>query len=323
MKYRKLGGTGLVVSEIGFGTWGLGGNAYGKVDDAVSIAALQCAFDNGITFYDTSDLYGNGHSEEVLGQALHKGRDKLVICTKVGLLPHSGFEMPCDFSPQHIREGLEASLRRLKTEYVDLYLLHSPTMEMLRRDDQIVATLKALKQSGKIRSYGISARSPGDALSSLQEFDFAAAQVNFNLIDQRAIDNGLFALAREKQVGIIARTPLCFGYLTGKLTGDEKFSGLDHRANWPAEQLKRWADAPDLFTFLNEGRDRTPAQLALRFCLDQETVSTVIPGMMNESEVLENIRSVAMPSLQSDELERIRLIYQHHDFYDKNAKQGR
>ena len=320
MKYRTLGTTRLTVSEIGFGTWGLGGNSYGPVDDAVSIAALRCAHEAGITFYDTSDLYGNGHSEEVLGEALQAVRQEIVICSKVGLLPHTGFDMPCDFSAEHIREGLEASLRRLRTDYVDLYLLHSPTLEVLRRDERIVATLRELKSTGKIRSYGISARSPEDAHAAISEFDFSAAQVNFNLIDQRAVDNGLFARARDKGVGIIARTPLCFGYLTGKLTGTEEFTGMDHRNNWPADQLQRWAAAPDLFTYLNDGKARTPAQLALRFCLDHEGVSTVIPGMMNPFEVQENVRASELVSLDEDELERIRLIYRSKTFYDKSIK---
>ena len=322
MKYRKLGATGLEVSEIGFGTWGLGGNSYGPVDDAVAMDALRCAFDAGLTFYDTSDLYGNGHSEELLGTSLRNVRNKIVICTKVGLLPHTGFEMPSDFSPRHIRAGLEASLKRLQTDYVDLYLLHSPTLEILRQDERITATLRELKSSGKIRFYGISARSPDEALAATREFDFSAVQVNFNLIDQRAIDNGFLAYAAEKQIGVIARTPLCFGYLTGKLTGKITFKGIDHRSNWPADQLKRWAAAPDLFAFLNNGNDRTPAQLALRFCLDHPSVSTVIPGMMHRREVTEDAAAVDIHPLERDELERIKLIYKNHTFFDKKAKQG-
>ena len=323
MKYRKLGNTGIEVSEIGFGTWGLGGNSYGPVNDDVSKAALRFAFESGVTFYDTSDLYGNGHSEEVLGDALHDVRDKIIISTKVGLLPHTGFEMPCDFSPSHIIQGLEASLRRLRSKYIDIYLLHSPTIAMLREDSAIVATLQTLKESGKIRAYGISARSPDDCLALIQEFGFKVIQVNFNMIDQRTIDNGLFDLAFEKRVGIIGRTPLCFGYLTGKLHGNEKFEGIDHRANWPAEQLERWAKAPDLFSFLNQRKNRTPAQLALRFCLDYKSVSTVIPGMMNRSDVKENIQASSLEALNADEMERIKLIYENNIFYDNTAKQRR
>ena len=323
MKYRKLGNTGIEVSEIGFGTWGLGGNSYGTVDDNVSKAALRFAFDSGITFYDTSDLYGNGHSEEVLGDALHDVRDKIIISTKVGLLPHTGFDMPCDFSPAYIRQGLDASLRRLRSDYIDIYLLHSPTIGMLREDSAIVATLQDLKEAGKIRAYGISARSPDDCLASIQEFDFKIVQVNFNMIDQRAIENGLFDLAFEKKIGVIARTPLCFGYLTGKLHGNEVFEGIDHRANWPVEQLQRWAKAPDLFSFLNQGKNRTPTQLALRFCLDHKSASTVIPGMMNCNEVRENILASSLEALNAEEVARVKLIYESNLFYDKTAKQGR
>ena len=129
------------------------------------------------------------------------------------------------------------------------------------------------------------------------------------MIDQRAIENGLFALAKEREVGIIARTPLVFGYLTGKLDGNEQFQGIDHRTNWPKEQLQRWAKAPNLFSFLYEGKDRTPAQTALRFCLEHSAVSTVIPGMMNINEVRENTEASDMPPLTDEEMERIRRIY--------------
>lgn len=321
MKYRKLGNTGIEVSEIGFGTWGLGGNSYGPVDDNVSKAALRFAFDSGITFYDTSDLYGNGHSEEVLGDALHDVRDKIIISTKVGLLPHTGFDMPCDFSPAYIRQELDASIRRLRSDYVDIYLLHSPTIEMLREDREIVATLQTLKEAGKIHAYGISVRSPDDGLVAIQEFGINVVQVNFNMIDQRAINNGLFDLAYEKKVGVIARTPLCFGYLTGKLHGNEKFEGIDHRANWPVDQRQRWAKAPGLFSFLNQGKNRTPAQLALRFCLDHKSVSTVIPGMMNCNEVRENALVSSLEALNAEEVARIKLIYENNSFYDNSAKQ--
>lgn len=320
MKYRPLGQSGLEVSEIGFGTWGLGGNSYGPVDDAVSKAALRAAFADGVTFYDTSDLYGNGHSETILGEALGEVRSRIIISTKVGLLPHTGFEMPCDFSPRHIRAGNEASLRRLKTDYIDLYLLHSPTLDILRQADDIIPTLEELKAAGRIRAYGVSVRSPSDALAAVREFGFQALEVNFNLIDQRALDNGLFALALESRVGIIARTPLCFGYLTGKLDGRENFTHLDHRANWPAEQRERWAKSPNLFAFLNAGKPRTPAQLALRFCLDQPAISTVIPGMMNPAEVAENVVSSALDPLGPEELARIMLIYSSNVFYDQQAK---
>lgn len=320
MRYRKLGNLDIDVSEIGFGTWGLGGNSYGPVDDQVSKTTLQFAYDNGITFYDTSDLYGNGHSEEILGKTFRGVRDKVIIATKVGTLPHSGFHMPQDFSPRYIRKGIEASLKRLQTDYIDLYQLHSPPRDLLENGDCGLETLRMLQKEGKIRTFGISVRSPDDGLTAIEKFNFPVVQVNFNLIDHRAIENGLLELAKRRNTGVIARTPLCFGYLTGKLTGNDKFKGLDHRMNWPKEQLQRWASAPNLFAFLNQGKDRTPTQLALRFCLDQEAISTVTPGMMNCSEVEENIEASTLEALSAQEMERIKFIYKSHIFYDPSCK---
>lgn len=321
MKYRPLGKTGIIVSEIGFGTWGLGGDAYGPIDDRVSIQTLQTAIDHGITFFDTSDLYGDGRSEEVLGRALQDVRKNVVICTKVGLLPHTGFSMPYDFSPQSIRKKIQDSLRRLKTDYVDLYLLHSPTIDILTKHPEPLEVMAELQKAGLIRSYGVSVRSPAEGFVAIQQFDIAAIEVNFNLIDQRAIENGLFDLAQKVQMGIIVRTPLCFGYLTGHLSGDEQFEGIDHRTNWPSRQLKRWAKAPGCFSSLAESRKSTISQFALRFCLEQESISTLIPGMMNPDQVLENVLSSQLESLTAEEKTQIHNIYQANTFYDKNAKQ--
>lgn len=318
MKYRNLGKTGYTVSEIGYGTWGLGGNAYGPVDDNEAKKALKLAFEKGVNFYDTSNLYGNGHSEELLGDVFKDFRDKIIIATKGGTLPHTGFYMPQNFSARHLESALEGSLKRLKTDYVDIYQLHSPTIADLEGNN-VIETLERFKAQEKIKEYGISVRSPGDGKIAIEKYNFPVVQVNFNMIDQRAFENGLFDLAKKKGVGIIVRTPLVFGYLTGKLDGNEQFQGIDHRSNWPKEQLKSWANSPKLFSFLYQ--ERTPVQAALRFCLDFDTVSTIIPGMMNIAEVEENVKSSEMRHLSSEEHQRIQQLYQSHNFYDKSAKQ--
>jgi aryl-alcohol dehydrogenase-like predicted oxidoreductase len=321
MKYRMLGSTGIEVSEVGYGTWGIGGNAYGRVDDEESKKALQFAFESGINFYDTADLYGNGHSEQLLGEVFRDVRDRVIIATKGGTLPHSGFYMPQDFSSRHLREALEGSLKRLKTDYIDLYQLHSPQLLDLEVNTDIIDTLETFKSEGKIRSYGISPRSPQDAVAAIQQFGFAVIQVNFNLIDQRATETGLFKIAAEKNVGIINRTPLVFGYLSGKMTGNEQFNGIDHRANWPKEQLKRWAESPNLFDFLYEkDKGRTAVQAALLFCLAHKEISTVIPGMLKSGEVEENVKASELPPISKAEIEKVTEIYRNHEFYDKNAK---
>ena len=320
MRYRRLGRSGLLVSEVGFGTWGLGGTSYGPVDDEESRRALELAFDRGVTFYDTSDLYGDGHSEEVLGQVFADRRGQVQIATKVGTLPHSGFYMPQDFSAARIVAGVEASLRRLRTDYLDLYQLHSPQMA-LSNWDEILETLRRLRTDGVIREYGISARSPADAATAIERHGFGVVQVNFNLIDHRAIDGGLLALCAAREVGVIARTPLCFGFLSGRLTGDETFPPGDHRANWPREQLRRWAGAPVLFNPLCDGRGRTLVQLALQWCLSESAVSTVIPGMLTRAEVEENIAVEPLGALSDGDREAIRAAYRAHVFYDPAAKQ--
>lgn len=321
MRFRTLGATGLSVSEIGFGTWGLGGDSYGTVDDAQSRRVLEGAFDRGVTFYDTSDLYGAGHAERVLGEALGAVRDSIVIATKGGLLPHTGFAMPQDFSASHLRAALMRSLDRLRTDYVDLYQLHSPELSLLRRHPEILDTLRAFREDGLIRHWGLSARSPADAAAALAEFEFPVIQVNFNLIDHRAVDSGLLDAAAAQGVGVIARTPLCFGYLSGRLTGNERFdSGRDHRANWPQDQLRRWAEAPGLFDPLVRSRGCTPAQFALLFCLAQPAVSTAIPGLMSMAELDEDIGACALDPLTEDELAEIDAIYRSRQFYDPAAK---
>lgn len=324
MKYRLLGQTGISLSEIGFGTWGLGGDSYGPTDDQTSIAALHRAIEKGINFFDTSDLYGNGHSEVVLGRALAGRRDQVVISSKVGLLPHTGFFMPTNFSAGHIQKGLEASLLRLGTDYIDLYHLHSPSLSDLQDIPEIMQTLRDLQAAGKIRAFGLSARSPGDALSAIKDFklNFSFIQINYNMIDQRAAENGLFALAQKCGVGIIARTPLCFGYLTGKLTASQIFGPGDHRANWPFDQLRLWANAPGLFNDLfGADKGRTATQLALRFCLEEPAVTTVIPGMLTPAEVDENSSASDLPPLSGSDLSEISTIYRSHTFFDQTSKQ--
>jgi aryl-alcohol dehydrogenase-like predicted oxidoreductase len=287
------------------------------VDAALEL--LHQAFDRGVNFYDTSDLYGDGKSEELLARAFSGVRDRVLYATKGGTLPHSGFTMPQDFSRAHLCEALEGSLKRLKTDYVDLYQLHSPTMEDLERED-CVETLEGFKRSGKVKEYGVSVRSPMDGKIAVEMFGFRSVQVNFNLLDQRARECGLFDAARALGAGLICRTPLCFGFLSGKLKGTEQFTEGDHRANWPENQLKCWAEATSLFSCLTEGKGRSYVQLALLYCLAQEAITTVIPGMMKASEVLEDLGTLDLPPLTQGELDEIKKIYDSNVFYDKSAK---
>ena len=262
MRYRQFGHTRLRVSEIGFGTWGLGGThgdsvAYGRTDDRQSLAALRRAFDRGINFYDTADFYGLGHSEQLLGAAFGGLRRHVVIATKAGFVD----ARTQDFSPNHIETALDASLRRLRTDYVDLFLLHSPPLETLERQSDTWDCVERLRGIGKARAIGISVRSPDDGLAAVAQFAPDAIEVNFNLADQRALQNGLFERCAHQGVGVIVRTPLCFGFLTGAFAQQDEFGESDHRANWSVEQRARWNEAAELFQARAVGQ--TPAQFAL------------------------------------------------------------
>ncbi|MBI4179767.1 aldo/keto reductase [bacterium] len=323
MKNRLLGKTGLAVSEIGFGTWGIGGAAdgdvaYGPTDDEESKRALERAYDLGVTFYDTSDLYGFGHSERILGSVFKKVRDKVVIASKSGFIRQDG-DLKQDFSIQRIRQSLEESLRRLQTDYIDLYQLHSPPVDVIEQDPAILETLRSLQRAGKIRAFGISARSPDEARLAVQNWGVPCVQVNFNLTDQRVVENGLMDLCRKEDTGLIIRTPLCFGFLVGTYSANTPFDPRDHRSKWPAQQLEAWAGAPNVFSPLLNYPHQTPAQLALRFCLSYSSVSTVIPGMLTADQVTENSSASALGPFTDAERSTLEEAYKRHTFFVKKS----
>lgn len=317
MQYRTLGATGIRVSEIGFGAWGIGGDAkgavaYGPTDDGESKRALRHAFDSGVTFFDTADFYGFGHSEEVLGAGLAQVRHQVLMATKVGMLDAEGRQ---DFSVTHIRRSLEQSLKRLGTDYVDLYQLHSPPIKLVEDDGAILDCLDGLRRDGKIRAFGISVRSPEDGLKAAQ-LGFQCLQVNFNLLDQRAAENGLFEMCLRNNIGVIGRTPLCFGFLTGHYSARDNFAASDHRSRWKPEQRDKWAGAYPMFlSALRNPTAQTPAQFALRFCLSFKAVSSVIPGMLTAAHVDDNVGASGIGALTDQERSDIMAIYREHSFF--------
>lgn len=315
MKYRSLGNSGIIVSEIGFGAWGIGGitkgaTSYGPTDDEQSKSALLCAFRQGINFYDTANVYG--HSEELIGSVFRDLRGKVKIATKAGFREHLG---PQDFSLKNLRNSLHESLRRLQTDYIDLFLLHDPPV-YLKEITEAIGHLVQFKKEGKIIEFGISARSPNDGLVFAKEFDLPVLQVNFSLIDQRIIENGLFDLAQKKKIGLIGRTPLNFGFLTGKISGTD-FEKSDHRSSWSKEQIKIWIESSNSFKEIIQKLGYSPVQLALSFCLSHPAISTVIPGMMKDEEVLENTEASNLPLVGTRELNKIYEIYKNCMFFLK------
>ena len=314
MKYRNLGKTGIKVSEIGFGTWGLGGTSYGPTDDKCSLNALAKAIEKGVTFFDTADLYGHGHSEKILGKAISRIRDQVVISSKGGYCIGNNGIVEQNFSNTYLRQALEYTLRRLNCDFVDIYHLHSPDIAALDLVP-VIETLEEFKRCQLIHEFAISVRSPDCGLIAIEQYEFPIIQVNFNLLDQRAIDNGLFDLAARRNVGIIVRTPLTFGFLTGLQNPEEEFSVLDHRSRWSVEQRRRWVDGATMFDFV--GGDRSKPQIGLRFCLDFGEVSTVIPGMLSEDHVSENVQASDSLPFSKEEHNRIRDVYRVSSFSDR------
>lgn len=317
MKYRDLGRTGIKVSEIGFGAWGIGGAtggpySYGPTDDDQSRRALRKALDLGVTFYDTADIYGYGHSETLLGSTFRGVRQQVVIASKVGYLRHDG---PQDFSPEYLRISLEGSLLRLRTDYVDIYQLHDPSLALLRSRPDILGALYDLKQEGKLRAFGISARSPSDGVAAVRDLSINIVQTNFSMIDQRALDAGLFATCRAHGAAVICRTPFAFGFLTGRYSITSTFGPDDHRSVWPQEQRDLWATAFDQFAAVIDMTSQSKAQVALRFCLSHDGVATVIPGMLSHEEVVENTRASGLGPLPGEVCSAIRRIYEANSFF--------
>ena len=322
MRYRSLGKTGLIISEIGFGAWGIGGRtvghtSYGDTDDRQSLAALAQALDSGITFFDTSSAYGNGHSEALIGQAFARNRSAVAIATKAG---YESWDVPPDFSPAAIVASADRSLARLKTDYIDLFQLHNAPLEVLR-SPEVQGALAGLAQAGKIRAWGASAKSPGEALEALRACDVPVLQANFNMMDVRVLGTGLLDEIRRRQAGFIARTPLCFGFLTGAIHRDTAFPPGDHRHGWPRAQLDNWIDgAGELLASVEATPGLEAVHSALRFCLSFAAVSSVIPGILTPREAVENAAASNLGVLPPGAVQAVLDINRKRQFYVAPAR---
>jgi aryl-alcohol dehydrogenase-like predicted oxidoreductase len=317
MKYRQLGTSGLSVSEIGFGAWGIGGatsgaTSYGITDDITSLAALESALVAGINFFDTSNVYGYGHSERLIGQAFAHRRNKVVIATKAGFVD---YQRSPDFSADAITKSIASSLARLNTDYIDLLQLHNPSANWLKLNPETLLELSRLQGEGKVRALGISVKRPEDAFALLELFPFQSVQANFNMLDIRVVTSGLLQKLSDLGVGLIARTPLAFGFLAGVLTGEEVFAPQDHRSRWPREQIQLWAaGALDLLACCQESFESPAYEVALRFCLSYPEVSTTIAGMLTPVEVASNVLAAQTGSLSLKSLAQIQALHQKRQF---------
>ena len=318
MRSRRFGNTDLQASEIGFGTWALGSNWWGDVSEAEGERLLLRALELGISFFDTGDAYGRGANEELVGRVLSGHRDEVELATKFGYelgagrREHSEGERPQRWDGPFVREALEASLRRLRTDRVDLYQLHNPRMEAITSDETFEA-LEDLKAEGKLRHYGV-ALGPAigwreEGLRAFETREIASVQTVYNLLEQEP-GRDLIAAADEAGAGVMARVPTSSGLLDDNLTSDTTFPEGDHRRHRPREWLVEGLQKIERIRFLCEnGSSRTMAQAALRFILDSGA-TTVIPTITSEAELEEYAGAAGVPELSGAELARVGELYE-------------
>ncbi|MDT8402423.1 MAG: aldo/keto reductase [Bacteroidales bacterium] len=302
MKYRKLGARGPLVSTVGFGSWGISGRDWGRTDDENSRKALHAALDAGVNFIDTADVYGFGHSEELIRQVLAErpDRDKIIIATKAGnnFYPYLGQDLNLsplnhDYSTDYLVYAAEQSLKRLNVEVLDILQLHSPDTEILERDEPWLA-LEKLKKEGKIKHAGWSVQSfkESEQAHLLQRHHelIDVIQVRYNLLEREAEDI-LLPLADKYRTGVIIRIPLLFGLLTGKFSKESTFGENDHRRlNLAPEKLKAYLEEFETFRpVFHKYNNYSPAQLSLRFCISHPACHVVIPSGKTPEQVRENV----------------------------------
>ena len=308
------------LSCIGFGGWGIGGPsdgcmAYGSVSDSTSKTALKAAYDNGINFFDTSNIYGMGKSEELIGSTLANVREDVIIATKVGRI--SGGQQCFDVTS--LKKSFFESLKRMKTDYIDLLQLHDP-LQSFALNEEVLEFMLDLKSAGFVRSIGASLKSPEYAQSFIDSEYWDIIQINFNLIDQRALESNIFENASKSGKEIIVRTPLAFGFLAAHHDTDcLRFPEGDHRSQWSLEQLKLWASAPDKFAEICNELNMDIGELAIKFAATQYPTISCLVGMLNPGEVMKNIRGMSQACKLPDLIiKKIRDVYANNEFFIKS-----
>jgi aryl-alcohol dehydrogenase-like predicted oxidoreductase len=309
LEKRALGKSGVEVTAMGLGLWAAGGDSWGSTDDRDSLSTIDAALDAGITFFDTADVYGDGHSEELLGRAMKGRRDRFVVATKIGL-QNFDRERYCSAydTVEKLVAGVENNLRRLQTDYVDVIQSHikyrDPTMETF------LGGFQKLRRDGKVRAYGVSTAD----LEYLKAFNAdggcAALQTDYSVLN-RTPEADVFPYCREQDIGVIVRGPLAMGILTGKFNPGTRFGEGDFR--------RRWHENPDEYeVFLQDlqkvemlqplARGRTLAQLALQFVLAHPAVTTVIPGAKTVVQLRDNVGAALLPPLTPEEMAQMAAV---------------
>jgi len=316
MQYRELGRTGWRISEISFGAWAIGGDAWGRTDDRESLAALHHALDLGVNFIDTADVYGDGHSERLVAQVVKARGGDVVVATKAGrrLNPH----VAAGYHRANLTAFVERSLRNLDTDAIDLLQLHCPPPEVYELPE-VFGVLDDLVTAGKLRFYGVSVERVEEALRAIEYPNVQSVQIIFNLFRLKPAE-AFFQAARARRVGILARVPLASGLLSGKLRADSVFAESDHRRyNRHGESFDQGEtfSGVDYETGLRAVEELRPlvpagatlAQLALRWILMFPEVTAAIPGGKDAAQAEQNVRAAELAALPPETMARVRDVY--------------
>lgn len=307
LEKRTLGKTGIRVNPLGLGLWPAGGSDWGGADDDASLSVIDAALDAGIDFYDTADVYGPGHSEELLGRAIRGRRDRFVVASKIGWLGFDGQRQTTAYDTvDKLIAGVESNLRRLDTDYIDVMQSHinfrDPTMEVFLEGFQ------RLQRDGKIRAYGVST-SDFDYLRAFNhDGGCATLQIDYSILNRTA-ETDILPYCQANDIGVIVRGPLAMGILTGKMSAGSQFPDGDFRQAWQTDPAQRATFLADLDAVERlrplASSGRALGQLALQFTLAHPATSVVIPGARNLRQLEQNLGAAVPPLLSTGELATI------------------
>ena len=330
MEYRKLHGTDLTVSALGFGVWTVGTTWWGVKDEAMGEKLLRRAFELGVTYFDNGDTYASGKAEELQRRALGDVREQIIIGSKFGYDIYSNperpgqQERPHDWTPRYLRQALEGSLKRLGTDYLDYYQLHNPRLDAIERGsalaDDLWAELDKLKSEGLIRAYGtalgpaLNERQIEEGVATIQQRR-APTQIIYNLLEQ-LLGAPILKVAQAEQISVIARVPHASGLLEGYMMLDTEFEPGDHR-NWRMTtnaKKKAWMEdglkkAEQIDAQFVQGKNRSIGQLALQFALHSPMMASVLPNIYDERGLEEYTATFDAAPLEQGEYDAIQTLY--------------
>ena len=319
MEKTILGKTGRTVSVVGQGCWQFGGD-WGDVSDASALEVLQAAADNGVTMFDTADVYGDGHSEELVGQFVRDRQEgEILVATKMGR--RADPVVAEEYTEENLRAWNDRSRQKLGIDTLDLVQLHCPPPAVYS-DDRVFDVLDRMVEEGRMKHYGVSVETVEEAMKALERPNLATIQIILNVFRRKPLEEVLPA-AKEKGVGIIARVPLASGLLSGRFTKDTTFAPQDHRTynrhGEAFDQGETFSGVPyevgvqaaqEFVELVPEGM--TPAQYALRWIIDQPGVSVVIPGASRAEQAAANAAAGSMAPLTQEQLADLEALYDRH-----------